>query len=55
EYKPDCWLTEDNISTKAKEVQGHRHLLTFVEGPRSCLGKDFAVAEFKVNNSNRPV
>ncbi|KAG2358499.1 cytochrome P450 [Suillus spraguei] len=47
EFKPDRWLTEDGISAKAKEVQGHRHLLTFVDGPRTCLGKDFAVAEFK--------
>jgi cytochrome P450 len=47
EFKPDRWLTEDGIGGKAKEVQGHRHLLTFVDGPRTCLGKDFAVTEFK--------
>ncbi|KAG2101113.1 cytochrome P450 [Suillus discolor] len=47
EFKPDRWLTEDGITGKAKEVQGHRHLLTFVDGPRTCLGKDFALAEFK--------
>ncbi|KAG1729375.1 cytochrome P450 [Suillus lakei] len=47
EFKPDRWLTEEGISGKAKEVQGHRHLLTFVDGPRTCLGKDFAIAEFK--------
>ncbi|KAG1877707.1 cytochrome P450 [Suillus subalutaceus] len=47
EFKPNRWLTEDGISGKAKEVQGHRHLLTFVDGPRTCLGKDFAIAEFK--------
>ncbi|KAG2101117.1 cytochrome P450 [Suillus discolor] len=47
EFKPDRWLTEDGIGGKAKEVQGHRHLLTFVDGPRTCLGKDFAVIEFK--------
>ncbi|KAG2364256.1 cytochrome P450 [Suillus spraguei] len=47
EFKPDRWLAEDGISGKAKEVQGHRHLLTFVDGPRTCLGKDFAIAEFK--------
>jgi cytochrome P450 len=48
EFKPDRWLSENGISGKAKEVQGHRHLLTFVDGPRTCLGKDFAIAEFKV-------
>ncbi|KAG2344474.1 cytochrome P450 [Suillus weaverae] len=47
EFKPDRWLSKDGISEKAKEVQGHRHLLTFVDGPRTCLGKDFAIAEFK--------
>ncbi|KAG1855866.1 cytochrome P450 [Suillus tomentosus] len=47
EFKPDRWLTEDGITGKAKEVQGHRHLLTFVDGPRTCLGKDFALTEFK--------
>ncbi|KAG2066949.1 cytochrome P450 [Suillus decipiens] len=47
EFKPSRWLIEDGITAKAKEVQGHRHLLTFVDGPRTCLGKDFAVAEFK--------
>jgi len=55
EFKPDRWLSEDGISGKAKEVQGHRHLLTFVDGPRTCLGKDFAIAEFKVSDSNQPV
>ncbi|KAG2125473.1 cytochrome P450 [Suillus clintonianus] len=47
EFKPERWLAEDGISGKAKEVQGHKHLLTFVDGPRTCLGKDFAIAEFK--------
>ncbi|KAG2364263.1 cytochrome P450 [Suillus spraguei] len=47
EFKPDRWLTEDGITGKAKEVQGHRHLLTFSDGPRACLGKDFAIVEFK--------
>jgi cytochrome P450 len=52
QFKPDRWLVEDGISGKAKEVQGHRHLLTFVDGPRTCLGKDFATAEFKVIATN---
>jgi len=50
EFMPDRWLSEGGISGKAKEVQGHRHLLTFVDGPRTCLGKDFAIAEFKVSD-----
>ncbi|KAG1837214.1 cytochrome P450 [Suillus subalutaceus] len=47
EFKPDRWLTEDGIDGKAKEVQDHRHLLTFVDGSRMCLGKEFAITEFK--------
>jgi cytochrome P450 len=47
EFKPDRWLSKDGISGKAKEVQGHRHLLTFVDGPRTCLGKEFALTEIK--------
>ncbi|KAG1864429.1 hypothetical protein F4604DRAFT_1549141, partial [Suillus subluteus] len=47
EFKPDRWLTEDVIG-KAEEVRGHRHLLTFVDSPRTCLGKYFAITEFKV-------
>jgi len=55
EFKPDRWLTEEGISGKAKEVQGHRHLLTFSDGPRTCLGKDFAIMEFKVIAMTHPV
>lgn len=55
EFKPDRWLAEDGISGKAKEFQGHRHLMTFVDGPRMCLGKDFAIAELKVIGTDQPV
>ena len=41
QFKPDRWLTEEGTSWKLKEVQGHRHLLTFINGPKTCLGKDF--------------
>ncbi|KAG1791802.1 uncharacterized protein HD556DRAFT_1484619 [Suillus plorans] len=41
------WREMGILDGKAKEVQGHRHLLTFVDGPRTCLGKDFAITEFK--------
>ncbi|KAF9232024.1 hypothetical protein BU15DRAFT_81705 [Melanogaster broomeanus] len=46
EYRSDANLLEqqtgeDGILKKVQEVQGHRHLLTFVVGPSSwtCLGK----------------
>ncbi|KDQ28771.1 hypothetical protein PLEOSDRAFT_1063555 [Pleurotus ostreatus PC15] len=45
EFYPERWL-EPNFGEK-NDVQGHRHLLSFVDGPRTCLGKNFALAEFK--------
>lgn len=48
EFKPARWLTLPGDALRAKEIQGHRHLVTFLEGPRVCLGKQFALAEFKV-------
>ncbi|KAG7441583.1 cytochrome P450 [Guyanagaster necrorhizus] len=45
EFKPERWL--EDSAPRAKEIQGHRHLLTFVDGPRTCLGKTFALTEFK--------
>ncbi|KZP25792.1 cytochrome P450 [Athelia psychrophila] len=47
EYKPERWLDEAGLPAKAQEIQGHRHLLTFADGPRACLGKSFALTEFK--------
>ncbi|THU84114.1 cytochrome P450 [Dendrothele bispora CBS 962.96] len=47
-FRPERWLENGaGIPDAAKEVSGHRHLLTFVDGPRTCLGKGFALAEFK--------
>ncbi|KAF7309908.1 Cytochrome P450 [Mycena indigotica] len=47
EFKPERWLTLETDPLRAKEITGHRHLITFSEGPRVCLGKQFALAEFK--------
>ncbi|KAI1792527.1 cytochrome P450 [Ganoderma leucocontextum] len=47
EFSPERWLSKDGLPKKAQEVQGHRHLLTFVDGHRMCLGRGFALAEFK--------
>ncbi|KAI6037494.1 cytochrome P450 [Pisolithus marmoratus] len=46
-FRPERWLEVDGITKKAQELKGHRHLLTFGDGPRTCLGKLFAVAEIK--------
>ncbi|KAF9070794.1 cytochrome P450 [Rhodocollybia butyracea] len=60
EFYPERWLVPEEggeqstvqwgkLASEAtyKEIQGHRHLLTFSDGPRTCLGKGFALAEFK--------
>ncbi|KAI6040734.1 cytochrome P450 [Pisolithus marmoratus] len=47
-FRPERWLEEAGIPKKAQEIQGYRNLLTFSDGQRTCLGKTFAVTEFKV-------
>lgn len=46
QFLPERWLRKSLDA--AEEIQGHRHILTFSDGPRLCLGKGFALAEFKV-------
>ncbi|KAJ7174605.1 cytochrome P450 [Mycena filopes] len=50
EFRPERWFTlgqagEERL--RAQEIGGHRHIVTFLDGPRTCLGKGFALAEFK--------
>ncbi|KAG6876110.1 hypothetical protein C0992_000947, partial [Termitomyces sp. T32_za158] len=45
EFEPERWLVNSDVP--AKQLHGHRHLLTFSDGPRICLGRHFALAEFK--------
>ncbi|KAJ7695855.1 cytochrome P450 [Mycena olivaceomarginata] len=47
EFRPERWLTLADEPLRAKEIQGHRHIISFLDGPRTCLGKSFALAEFK--------
>lgn len=44
EFIPERWLGDLG---NAKEIQGHKHLLSFIDGPRTCLGKGIALTEFK--------
>ncbi|KAH8813936.1 cytochrome P450 [Flagelloscypha sp. PMI_526] len=48
QFNPDRWLNGgigDNL--RAKELQGFKHILTFSDGPRICLGRHFARAQMK--------
>ncbi|KAL0067300.1 hypothetical protein AAF712_005698 [Marasmius tenuissimus] len=54
EFIPERWVSdangsagEDTIPTSAREIQAYRNIMTFIDGPRTCLGKHFALAEFK--------
>ncbi|KAJ2912253.1 hypothetical protein MD484_g8164, partial [Candolleomyces efflorescens] len=56
EFKPERWLPaveggEDGLPESARMIQGYHHLFTFSDGPRLCLGRNFAVANFKVRSS----
>ncbi|KAF9530906.1 cytochrome P450 [Crepidotus variabilis] len=46
EFQPERWLEKDACKC-AEEIQGYKHILTFSDGPRICLGKSFALTEFK--------
>ncbi|KAJ7448051.1 hypothetical protein FB451DRAFT_1054103, partial [Mycena latifolia] len=45
---PSRWLDASSNHHRAHEIRGYRHMLTFPDGPRMCLRKGFALAEFKV-------
>ena len=51
EFNPERWLVEDGLPQSAKEYSGYNHTLTFLDGPRTCLGKGFALIEIKVFSS----
>ncbi|KAI6122408.1 cytochrome P450 [Pisolithus croceorrhizus] len=50
-FRPERWLEPDGITKKAQEVKGHRHLLSFGDGARTCIGKTFALAVIKAELS----
>ncbi|KAG6914168.1 hypothetical protein DXG01_001966 [Tephrocybe rancida] len=46
-FLPDRWLGDGVSKQKAAQIQAHHHILTFIDGPRTCLGRSFAFTEFK--------
>ncbi|KAG1733370.1 cytochrome P450 [Suillus paluster] len=47
-FQPSRWLMEDAGMHKSREIlHGYRHLMTFGDGARMCLGRLFALTEFK--------
>lgn len=47
-FDPTRWLNPSADPQRAQEIQGYRHLLTFSDGARMCLGKGFALAEVRL-------
>jgi cytochrome P450 len=61
EFRPERWLKPQSSTESGEKeviqwgkagnahtkVSGYRHLLTFSDGQRTCLGRGFALAEFK--------
>ncbi|KIM89256.1 hypothetical protein PILCRDRAFT_218466 [Piloderma croceum F 1598] len=46
EFRLQRWLEEGGIQGEANSLPGYRHLLTFGDCPKMCLGRSFALAEF---------
>jgi cytochrome P450 len=49
EFKPERWLAKDAADTKSASSGGASSVyafLTFLHGPRSCIGASFAKSEF---------
>ncbi|EIW83459.1 cytochrome P450 [Coniophora puteana RWD-64-598 SS2] len=43
QFKPERWITDHG-----SDDSRHRRIFTFIDGPKTCLGKGLAVAEMKV-------
>ncbi|KAG6876823.1 hypothetical protein C0993_000171 [Termitomyces sp. T159_Od127] len=46
-FSPSRWLNDDVGKQSAAQIQTRYHILTFYDGPRTCLGRGFALTEFK--------
>ncbi|KAG6826109.1 hypothetical protein H0H92_001110, partial [Tricholoma furcatifolium] len=46
-FSPDRWINGDVSKQRAANIHTTNHIHTFVDGPRTCLGRDFAMKEVK--------
>jgi cytochrome P450 len=46
EFKPERWLDADGTANNRGGADSNYSFLTFLHGPRSCIGQKFAQAEF---------
>ncbi len=47
EFKPERWLDADGKANNKGGADSNFSFLTFLHGPRSCIGQKFALAEFE--------
>ncbi|KAJ6562399.1 cytochrome P450 [Mycena capillaripes] len=49
EFRPERWLNDaQGVPASAKDYPGYHHTMSFLDGPRTCLGKGFALIEMKI-------
>ncbi|KAK7036765.1 hypothetical protein VNI00_011431 [Paramarasmius palmivorus] len=47
-FRPERWIDPAGLPETAKLVKAQGHILSFGDGPKVCLGRSFAIAEFKI-------
>ncbi|KAM0548806.1 hypothetical protein ACHAPJ_009662 [Fusarium lateritium] len=47
EFRPERWITEDGKPNQNGGASSNYNFLTFLHGPRSCIGQGFAKAEMR--------
>ncbi|KAA1477772.1 cytochrome P450 [Dentipellis sp. KUC8613] len=47
-FRPERWLEEGGLPESVRSIHALGNILTFGDGPKICLGRNFALAEFKV-------
>ncbi|KAH7259238.1 cytochrome P450 [Fusarium redolens] len=47
EFKPERWITDDGKPNQNGGASSNYNFLTFLHGPRSCIGQGFAKAEMR--------
>ena len=48
EFVPERWIDADGKGNNSGGVESNYAIMTFLHGPRSCIGEKFAKAELKV-------
>lgn len=44
EFNPERWMNGNGgVPASAREYPGYHHTMSFLDGPRTCLGKGFAL------------